>query len=509
MSANPPPVLQVPAGVDTTGAPAGPPAASGTAPGTPAPLAPQRPGTAPRRGSARGIPAAPTALAALNATAVAGSAVSHAFGPVGGVAAAGAALIGAALLGSGKAKSNQRKAARSASVRAARQNGSALGPLRSRSRKSPGPSGGSTSSRSARSGSGKHRSPTSPIWRSTGSTPGSTRSTPGSGRRSGPGKPGRTRSAAGSSPIGARTPGSASGSSRTKPGKSGGSAGSTTRSGRTAAGSTPGSAPKSSLARRAARGLIKRSDGSRRQPIKTAKNVARAVKTGATKIGRGTAKAWKSKPGLAVRRVLKWSARQGWRIARTLGAGAWAAIGRKGWRGILRAMKTAWDRKKETGAETPATPGIPGSKVTMPTTLVGGPTSGARPASTGGGISMAQARFNEAAAEMFGAAMVYNPDGMMQVGQDFAQLPEAFRNIAGAMQTMAKRAHDNDPLHDAIIDIMYNIYQKLHEAAKLSEDLAPAFRSLHAVDIKRIESPRRGEEKWDLSANRDHAGRSV
>lgn len=119
---------------------------------------------------------------------------------------------------------------------------------------------------------------------------------------------------------------------------------------------------------------------------------------------------------------------------------------------------------------------------------------------------MSQARFLEAAAEMLGAAMVYRPDGMMQVGNDFAQMPGAYRNIANAMKTMVTRAHDEDPIHPAIIDTMGQMYQKLQEVADMAEQLAPAFRALHAVDIARIESPRRGEEKWDISRNRDHAG---
>lgn len=114
---------------------------------------------------------------------------------------------------------------------------------------------------------------------------------------------------------------------------------------------------------------------------------------------------------------------------------------------------------------------------------------------------MAQARFIQAAAEMLGAAMVYQPEGMMQVGNDFAQMPEAFRNVANAMKKMADRAHDEDPIHPAILDMMGAIYQKLQEAATMSEDLAPAFRNLHAVDIKRIEAPRRGEQKWDVANN--------
>lgn len=119
---------------------------------------------------------------------------------------------------------------------------------------------------------------------------------------------------------------------------------------------------------------------------------------------------------------------------------------------------------------------------------------------------MAQARFIEAAGEMLGAAMVYAPEGMMQVGNDFAKLPEAFRNVANAMQKMAQRAHDQDPIHPSILDMMQGIYQKLQEAATLSEELAPAFRNLHAVDIQRLEAPRINESRWDVSANRDHLG---
>lgn len=120
---------------------------------------------------------------------------------------------------------------------------------------------------------------------------------------------------------------------------------------------------------------------------------------------------------------------------------------------------------------------------------------------------MPQARFIEAAAEMLGAAMVYHPEGMMQVGNDFAKMPEAYRNIANAMKTMAQRANDEDPLHPQIIDQMFQVYQKLQEAAQLSEELGPMFKNLHSVDIERIARPRKGEERWDLSANRDHVGR--
>lgn len=119
---------------------------------------------------------------------------------------------------------------------------------------------------------------------------------------------------------------------------------------------------------------------------------------------------------------------------------------------------------------------------------------------------MAQSQFNMAAAEMLGAATTYAPEGMMQVGNDFVQMGPAFRNIAQAMQIMAARAHDEDPINPAIVDMLREMHAQLLQVAGKADELAPAFRSLHAVDIKRIAEPRRNEGKWDMSANRDFIG---
>lgn len=120
---------------------------------------------------------------------------------------------------------------------------------------------------------------------------------------------------------------------------------------------------------------------------------------------------------------------------------------------------------------------------------------------------MQQARFIEAAAEMLGAAMVYNPEGMMQVGVDFGKMPEAIDSCAEAMKRMAQRANDEDPIHPAIIDQMNSVYSAVKQAADLARELGPMFRQHHKTDIERIERPRRGERAWDVSSNRDHVGR--
>jgi hypothetical protein len=181
-------------------------------------------------------------------------------------------------------------------------------------------------------------------------------------------------------------------------------------------------------------------------------------------------------------------------------------------------MKDNWSKKRArwskdskhgkaaAAAAALAKPVVPASTVNYPDKLVGA--NAGRPAHTGGVNSMLQARFIEAAAEMLGAAQVYKPEGMMQVGNDFSAMPEAFRNIANAMQVMAQRAHDEDPIHPAILDQMETVYQHLLAASTAAEELAPAFENLHAVDIKRLREPRRNEHAWDVASNRDHVSRA-
>lgn len=115
---------------------------------------------------------------------------------------------------------------------------------------------------------------------------------------------------------------------------------------------------------------------------------------------------------------------------------------------------------------------------------------------------MKTAQFTQASAEMLGAAMMYAPEGMMEVGNDLSQLPVALQNVANAIHQMTKRANDEDPIHPSIIDLLGQVFTKLMDGAKLAEDLGPAFKTLHAVDIQRIQAPRRNEQRWDFSANK-------
>lgn len=119
------------------------------------------------------------------------------------------------------------------------------------------------------------------------------------------------------------------------------------------------------------------------------------------------------------------------------------------------------------------------------------------------------ARFNQAAAEMLGAASVYAPEGMMEVGRDFVHMGTAFRQIADAVRIMAQKTEGEMPMHPAITDQIKEAYALLQQVAGKMDDLGPAFKSFHAVDIKRIAEPRRNEKMWDVTANASSVGMTI
>jgi hypothetical protein len=102
------------------------------------------------------------------------------------------------------------------------------------------------------------------------------------------------------------------------------------------------------------------------------------------------------------------------------------------------------------------------------------------------------------------AAAAYEPEGMLQVGQDFAGLTEALELVAQAMRTSTDKANEQQPLDPRIVEIMHGIYQLQMKASQMAAELRPAFENLHQVDLDRLRNPRKGvagEAMWDVRAN--------
>ncbi|MFG2269118.1 hypothetical protein ACGFNY_05010 [Streptomyces chartreusis] len=181
-----------------------------------------------------------------------------------------------------------------------------------------------------------------------------------------------------------------------------------------------------------------------------------------------------------------------------LAAGAWTLLGR-GWKAAAARLAAVWKRRRAK-RNTPTTPDSPTVAATVrrpahtiPATLTGGTTM------AGGGH-----HFVAPAMELARAAAHYQPTGMLQVGADFAGLEEALRLHAEAMKITVENADATQPLHPNIVEIMRQIHGLQLKAAELASELQPAFRSLHDVDIARLENPRKGvagERMWDVSAN--------
>ncbi|CAL9593265.1 hypothetical protein SUDANB1_05268 [Streptomyces sp. enrichment culture] len=107
------------------------------------------------------------------------------------------------------------------------------------------------------------------------------------------------------------------------------------------------------------------------------------------------------------------------------------------------------------------------------------------------------------AMELERIASTYTPEGMMQVGRDFAALPDSLVHMANAMKITTARAHAEQPLDPKIIEIMQQVYRLQIKAAELARELPNAFRKLHHVDIDRLQNQRTGEREWDVTRNAD------
>ncbi|WP_190211722.1 hypothetical protein [Kitasatospora indigofera] len=109
--------------------------------------------------------------------------------------------------------------------------------------------------------------------------------------------------------------------------------------------------------------------------------------------------------------------------------------------------------------------------------------------------------FSEVASEMYGAAMNYDPDGMMHVLTAIESMPEGLTSIANTFRVLAERSDDEFPLEKVVGESLNEVYTLLMQAVSAAEEVGKAFRNAHEGDIARHDDPRTGEEKWDIGNN--------
>lgn len=443
---------------------------------------PELPAETEKRHRTRGLPLGPALAGAGNATTLTATAAYSAGGPL--AAAATGVVVAVA-----------------ATAAVARRRGAVRRSVAARAGRATGPSATRSGSGSGRGSGSVARGPRSGGAGRSGTGGGATRGGSGSGSGSG-------RSGGGPASSGLRSGqrhSGGSGSGRTGGGLLGKHSRRHDRPGRRERKLTPRQQKKAiqKAMDKATRKAIKDAAKDRAQK-KTTPRKSQTVKAAAGRAGRAARSAWttvKPHAARAVHATARHARRAGHALAdgaRAIGAGLWTWLRRRDTAAALDRLKNVWRRRKQR--DTPDTPTSPpvADSVRRPTN-----TSPNSP-STGGTMSGGGHHFVAPAMELARAAAHYQPQGMLQVGADFAGLEEALRLHAEAMKTTVENADATQPLAPQIVELMRQIHGLQLKAAELASELQPAFRQLHDVDITRLENPRKGvagERMWDVSSN--------
>ncbi|OXY92980.1 hypothetical protein [Streptomyces sp. 2R] len=232
----------------------------------------------------------------------------------------------------------------------------------------------------------------------------------------------------------------------------------------------------------------------------------------------------------AARRALRRSAArfQGRRLLAALLGGALGLVGlvstplgrKLGWAWLMypgrrlyaRLMRTAEEQREQRDEATIAALGQDEAAVDAETAEQSeqisdtverpvGPTPAAPTTSLIEGENVSGFKFEDAATEMQAAAMLYEPDGCMEILAMVDGLPEALRMIAHVMQILAERSDSEFPLEKEVAGGFNDIYDLLLKASAGAEELPAIFRRVHEQDIARHEDPRNGaeaEKGWNV-----------
>ena len=103
------------------------------------------------------------------------------------------------------------------------------------------------------------------------------------------------------------------------------------------------------------------------------------------------------------------------------------------------------------------------------------------------------------AAQLRAAAERYEPANMQEYERDIAEaLPVAMADLAGAVRALQGKAVGELPVHSAYVDSLASVVKLLASAAEQAQDAPSAFKAMHEPERMRYETPRSGEQLWDV-----------
>ncbi|MEU7200096.1 hypothetical protein [Streptomyces sp. NPDC045470] len=106
--------------------------------------------------------------------------------------------------------------------------------------------------------------------------------------------------------------------------------------------------------------------------------------------------------------------------------------------------------------------------------------------------------FATSAEEVANTYAAYDPPAMAAVAAEYKGLPDAIRNINGAVMALAENSAAMYPMDPAMAEGVAQVAQVLEATAAYADELEPTFRQVHDLDIMRLENPRTNEHWWNV-----------
>lgn len=103
-----------------------------------------------------------------------------------------------------------------------------------------------------------------------------------------------------------------------------------------------------------------------------------------------------------------------------------------------------------------------------------------------------------ASADMIGSVSRYLPMDMWDVSRDLDQLHQVPENVARAVAVYTTNLEAAYPVNHRVVQMLGEFYSSIAVSSAMAQQIAAAFRKIHADDIKRREAPRTGEHFWNV-----------
>ncbi len=97
----------------------------------------------------------------------------------------------------------------------------------------------------------------------------------------------------------------------------------------------------------------------------------------------------------------------------------------------------------------------------------------------------------------------WDPENAREIDAVLNGLPGVFREFNAVLQHMAERLQEESDVDPAVRDAIGDAAADLEGTADGFENVYSTHRIVHAEQLGRVEEPRPGSEKWDVTRNQE------